>query len=48
MTGRHLENKRVTELHQNTMCLKKGYHLTTNDNLNSSCPIPVILVHITE
>jgi len=23
-------------------CLKKGYHPTTNDNFNNSCPIPVI------
>jgi len=25
-----------------TLCLKKGYHQTTNDNFNNSCPIPVI------
>jgi len=25
-----------------TLCLKKGYHPTTNDNFNNSCPIPVI------
>jgi len=25
-----------------TLCLKKGYHLTTNNNFNSSCPIPAI------
>jgi len=25
-----------------TLCLKKGYHPTTNDNFYSSCPIPVI------
>ena len=24
------------------LCLKKGYHPTTNDNFNNSCPIPVI------
>jgi len=28
---------------------KKGYHPTTNDNFNSSCPIPVIFgVNIAE
>ena len=25
-----------------TLCLKKGYHPTTNDIFNNSCPIPVI------
>ena len=25
-----------------TLCLKKGYHPTTNDNFNNSYPIPVI------
>jgi len=34
------------ELHyttrQTTLCLKKGYHQTTNDNFNSSCLITVI------
>jgi len=34
------------ELHyitqQTTLCLKKGYHPTTNDNFKSSCLIPVI------
>jgi len=25
-----------------TLCLKKGYHPTTNDNFNNSCPILVI------
>ena len=24
------------------LCLKKGYHPTTNDNFNNNCPIPVI------
>ena len=28
--------------HISTLCLKKGYHPTTNDNFNNSCPIPVI------
>jgi len=26
-----------------TLCLKKGYHPTTNDNFNNSCPISVII-----
>ena len=26
------------------LCLKKWYHPTTNDNFNSSCPIPVIFI----
>jgi len=25
-----------------TLCLKKGYHPTTNDNFNNSCLIPVV------
>jgi len=25
-----------------TPCFKKGYHPTTNDNFNNSCPISVI------
>ena len=29
-----------------TLCLKKGYHPTTNDNFNNSCPIPVILLSV--
>jgi len=31
---------RLTE--RTTLCLQKGYHPTTNDNFNSTCPIPVI------
>jgi len=27
---------------QNTLCLKKGYYPSTNDNFNNCCPIPVI------
>jgi len=34
-TGQH-------KLSSSSLCLKKGYHPTTNDNFNSSCPIPVI------
>jgi len=26
-----------------TLCLKKGYHPTTNDNFNNSCWVPVII-----
>ena len=29
----------------NTLYLKKGYHPTTNDNLNNSSPIPVIFLY---
>jgi len=27
-----------------TLCLKKGYYPTTNDNFKNSCPIPVFIV----
>jgi len=29
-----------------TLCLKKGYHPTTIDNFNNSCPIPEFFVQI--
>jgi len=29
-----------------TLCLEKRYHLTTNENFNNHCPIPVILVQM--
>jgi len=29
-----------------TLCLKKRYHPTTNDNFNNSCRIPIIFVQI--
>jgi len=35
--GRSLCNTRIY-----TLCLKKGYHPTTNDNFNNSCLIPVV------
>ena len=33
---------RWINLKASTLCLKKGYHPTTNDNFNNSCPIPVM------
>jgi len=37
----------VMAAQQNIHCVsKKGYHPTSNDNFNNSCPIPQFLVQI--
>jgi len=37
------KNNKMSLSHRDLHCVsKKGYHPTTNDNFNNSCPIPVI------